>query len=214
VLAISVGRAHDFVDAPFAHRPVDGAGLTETATLGTSALDLDHGAVVYHIQVGHDGAHWRRRQWIDQPAQHARRRGRVRRFRSGQDPVGVVARGIQRGDVDAGYGGGADQKIAPLSAAPGTIGVDQLNQRLFAIADHDQIQEIGHRLRVEGAAAAGDHQRRVVAALGGQHGQAGQIEHIEHVGQVQFISEREAHDVESGEGPARFQAVERQPASA
>lgn len=52
---------------------------------------------------------------------------------------------------------------------------------LLAIPQHDDIDEVGDRLGVEGAVSADHHQGRVIVALGGVDGQARQVEGIEQV---------------------------------
>lgn len=74
--------------------------------------------------------------------------------------------------------------------------------------EHDGVEKIRQRLRVEGTRSAGDDQRGVATALGGAHGNAPEVEHGKHVGVRQLVLQREADDIEGverGEGLQRGQ---------
>ncbi len=92
--------------------------------------------------------------------------------------------------------------------APGFVGVDHVEDGLFALADDHSVEEGAHRFRVIAARAAGDDQRVGDAAVGGAQGDASQVEHGEHVGVELLVRQAEADDVEGGQRMARLQAVE------
>ncbi len=137
------------------------------------------------IEVGHDGP---------------LHRGVVGKARChGLKTLCIVARFEKRRDVDAFNAGPHFQKqftVARSGILPCEPGAGQFEHHLFAVADHDRIEKIGHRLRVAGARAAGDDQGVAGIAIAGERRDPGKFEHGEDVGVVQLVQQAEADDVE------------------
>jgi hypothetical protein len=88
---------------------------------------------------------------------------------------------------------------AALGAARGLPSGDHLGDLgddLFAVAQHDEVEEVGERLGVVGAVPARGHQRVLGAALGGPHRHARQIDAVEEVGVGQLGGQVEGEHVE------------------
>lgn len=85
----------------------------------------------------------------------------------------------------------------------------QLRQRLFAIADDEQVDEIGHRLGRVRQCIAGNDDRVLLAALIGMDGDLGQVQHRQHVGNADFVGQGEAHDIEVAQVAAALPAEQR-----
>ena len=71
-----------------------------------------------------------------------------------------------------------------------------LADRLFAVADHEGVDEVGHGLGVERAVPTDDHERVLGAAVLGPHRHAGEVEALEHVGVHELGGEAEGEHVE------------------
>ncbi len=133
------------------------------------------------------------------------------------DPaVGKVLHLVERRHVHAPRGARRSSRArrsSPQSAPPTPPGSpkpgfsalnadDDLADRehgLLAVAEHHDVDEIGHRLGVEGRVPAHDHERVQVAALGGHQRDPGQVEAGEHVGVAQLGGERDPDEVERAE---------------
>ncbi len=128
----------------------------------------------------------------------------------------VVARREEGRHVDAGDPGQPGQQLAPArAAAPEPAGghrLCDLDGHLLAVAHREAVEEVGHRLGVEGARSAAHHQRIVLAALGRQQRDAGQVQHGQHAGVGQLELERHPEHVEGADRRARLEREEREPA--
>ena len=173
--------------AAFAHRPVDHAGMAEPAAPGTAPGNLHGQPVVDGLGKGHHLP--------------GRERGRVEVGHNGlvhpvlarDQAVGtaVRARGEIFRDVDARHGGQTGQQF-PARTSIGLArghGLHDRDQRLLAVAQDHGVEKRGHGFGIEGAAAAGDDQGRVLAPLGGPKRQSGQIEQIKDIGVAQLMGE-------------------------
>ena len=67
---------------------------------------------------------------------------------------------------------------------------------LLAVAEHDHVEEVGQRLGVVGAVAAGHDQRMLGAPVGGAHRHAGQVDAVEQVGVDELGRQVERQQVE------------------
>ena len=165
---------------------------------------------MHRLQEGHDGARERRRQLLDDAALDDRRRGPIDRFEGGEMAGAVVPRLVEGGDV----GSRQRQQVAQARGAgraralPAARQIGQLDDGLLALAQHEGVDEGRERLRVEGGAAARDHDGVVLAAVARARGDARQVEHVEHVRVGQLVLQGEAEDVEFAQGVARFEAPE------
>ncbi len=71
---------------------------------------------------------------------------------------------------------------------------------LFAVAQHEGVDEVGERLGVVRTVAAGDHQRIGTGPVRGVQWEAGQVDEVQHVGVDQLGREVEGQQVECGRG--------------
>ncbi len=89
-----------------------------------------------------------------------------------------------------------------------------LAHHLLAVAEHEAVHEVGQRLGVEGAVAAGHHDRVVDGAVGGPHRHPGQVDEIEHVGVDELGRQVEGQHVEVAGGQVVLDREERDPGRA
>ena len=132
-----------------------------------------------------------------------------------RDRVAVDGAGALVGDlVERGHVGAGDarQRREDLGARgarvaqAAVLGAD-LHQVLLALADEDGVDEGREGLGVVDRRAAREHERVVLAAVGGTQGDARQIEGLEHVGDGHLVRDVEPHRVEGGD---RRRPLERQ----
>jgi len=72
------------------------------------------------------------------------------------------------------------QQSLPAAVAPvGLQHFDHLGKSFFGLADKVEIDEIGHRFRVEADRATGRNQRIIFVSFGREQRNPGQVEHIE-----------------------------------
>ncbi len=212
-------RVDDRDRVALAHRPVDHAGLAETAALGAAARDLDRHAVEDRLGV-------RQRRVVgereavdvgDPGALRARRHARIQR-RPDDHEAGL---GVDLGRVQLRH----VQRIALGQAAQALAAGDtgatqrrrlehQRRQPLLGLADEERVDERRQRLGVGRGRPAGDHQRRVVAAVGGAQRQPREIQQVQHVGVGQLVLQRETDHVERRQRRRRLERQHRQAALA
>ena len=138
------------------------------------------------------------------------RGGRVGGIEGGEVAEVVVAGLVEGGHVDTRHReqvaqtGGAGGALA----LPDTHEVGKLADGLLALAEHEGVDEGGKGFGVEGAAAPGDDDRVVLAAIAGAGGDAREVEHVEDVRVGQLVLEGEAEEVEIAEGVVRLEAPE------
>ena len=82
----------------------------------------------------------------------------------------------------------------------------------FAVTDDERVDEVGERLGVEGAVAAGDDERGVVPGRCSAHRDPGEVDAVQHVGVDELGRQVEGEDVEVGGGPVGVDREQRQPA--
>ena len=88
-------------------------------------------------------------------------------------------------------------------------------ERLFGVADEEEVEEVRERLGVERTGAAGDDQRPTAAfAVGAAARNAGDVEHPEDRRVADLVLEGEADDVEVAYGQLRLEREERQAGAA
>ena len=95
------------------------------------------------------------------------------------------------------------------SALPFAHAVRKLDDRVLAFAEDEGVDEPGHRLGVEGAAAPGNDERMLLRAVGGKERDAAQVQHVEDVRVGQLVLEGEAEDIEFVQRTAILQAPEK-----
>ena len=93
--------------------------------------------------------------------------------------------------------------------------LDDLPDELFALPDHDDVHEGRDRLGVREGAHAPHHDQGVVGRpVRRPERDAGHAEQPERIDEVAFVGDREAHEVEVGEGAARLEGERRGPRAA
>ena len=128
--------------------------------------------------------------------------------RDGRHGAVVVIGHIVKGrDIDTVQSGSGAEKIglAPALAAGAAVELHQLHGDVLALAQADQIDEVGQGLGVVHGGAAGDDQRGQAGAVRGVEGDVGQVQHIEDGGKGHLVANGEGHNVIVGDGVAGFQ---------
>ena len=185
------GHGFQKAGVPLPDGPPDHARLAETAPARAAPGDLEREAVVDRLHQGDDGPPrpGAAVEVGDDPLPHGLPRrmqgGRVHALDAGQpgEPLPPVQFPLLRGDE-----------------GPGDFGDD-----LLPLADHEGVDEAGHRGGVEGAGAAGDDQRVLLGPLFPPNRDPRQVQHVEDIGVAEFVLEREADGVEALQRRARFQ---------
>ena len=198
-----------------AGRAVADARLAEAAAARAAAEELEHDAVVHDVHVRHDGmldrdsiVHITDDALVDD--------GLGRLNKRAQGPVValfVVLRLVERRHVDARDIEQALQKAlaaaqTPLSL-PGHEGVRHFDDCLFALADDEEVEEVGNRLDVVDARAAADDKRHRFAAVLREERDVRKVEHVEHIRVDHLVLEREADEVEVRDLRLRLERKER-----
>ena len=73
-------------------------------------------------------------------------------------------------------------------------------KNFLSLADVEQIKEVSHRLGIVGARSAADHQRIVLASLGGAERNFCQIQHVQHVGVAHLVLQGKAEEIKAIQG--------------
>ena len=134
--------------------------------------------------------------------------GRTVAGRDGRHGAVVVIGHIVKGrNVDAVQLGSGAEKIglAPALAAGAAVELHQLHGDVLALAQADQIDEVGQGLGIVHGGTAGDDQRGQAGAVRGVEGDVGQVQHIEDGGKGHLVANGEGHNVIVGDGIAGFQ---------
>ena len=190
----------DLLLRAFAHRPGDHPRLAEPAAPGAAPEHLDVEPVVHHFDERHELVLGVR------PVAEIGDRALVDPFgdvgEAGADlgdEGAVVLDRVHGGHVDAGDRGQLPQH--PLAGGtagplPGRDHLGDLADGLFAVADHEGVDEVGHGLGVERAVPADDDERVLGPAILRPHRDAGEVETLEHVGVDELGGQAEGDDVE------------------
>lgn len=199
----------------FPDRPVEHAGLTETAAAAAAAEEFQDGPVVDDVDVGYD--RFRREEDVFHIGNDAFldfcRRSRFSDSQALEVALCIVLGFIEGRHVVARLLGELLQE-ALLAARfpllfPGDDRIGQDLRRFFRFAQEKDVDVIGQGFGVVGTGTAGCHQGHVVAAVFGKERDAGQIEHVEDVGKAHFVLERKADHIEVAYRRLRFQGKER-----
>ena len=116
------------------------------------------------------------------------------------DERAVVIDLVHRRDVDARDRRELSQHAfagSTAGALPRRDDLGDLADRFLAVADHERVDEIGHRLGIERAVPTGHDDRVLGATVLGPNRDAGQIEALEHVRVHELGGEPERHQVEA-----------------
>ena len=129
---------------------------------------------------------------------------------AGEHAFVVVVVLIEGGYVDPPDLGKAVEQIFPRRSCrlPGFVGVDDVVDDLFPLADDKGIDEGGHGFGVEGGMTTRNNQRVLLGAVRGEEGDARQVQQIQGVRVQGLIGQGEAHDVEGPHRVLGFQSVE------
>ena len=195
---------------------VDHVRLAEAAAPPAAAHDLDRRAVVHRLHVGHHG-HRREGEvhHVRHPLLDRQGGGTGQRDDGAHRPVRTVLHAVEGGDVHPlDPGGGAQEGLPgrpPAGAPQAVVRLQQLGDRLFALADQEQVDEVRQGLRVGGVAAPGEDDGIVRPPLAGQQGHPGQVEDVQHVAVAELVGQGEPQQVEvpqrRASSPARRGAV-------
>src|SRR5207245_584944 len=99
---------------------------------------------------------------------------------------------------------------AAALALPLADEVDDLDDRLLAVAERVDVDEVSEGIGIEGTGAAADDERMRIGALFGEHRQAAEVEHVEYVCVGALVAQREADRVELRERVTGLEAPERE----
>ena len=102
----------------------------------------------------------------------------------------------------------------PTAVLPGADDLGDLRDDLLTVADHEEVDEVGERLRVVGAVPAGADQRMLGAAGLGPHRHAGEVEAVEDVRVDELGGEVERDQVEVAGRAMRVDREQRQAVAA
>jgi len=194
------------------HGTINGAGLTEATPFGAAARNFDGDAVVHDVAVRHENV-CRERVVVD--VFHDRafdRKGRD--IASGDDfkaGFGIDLGVVQRRYVHAFHLRQLDQNIAPRQ--PGVAQFDKtihdVRKGLFAVADQDRVEKVGHGFGTEGTRPTADHQRLCGFPFFAVARNATEVQHGQNVGVFQLVLERKANDIEFVERHLGFDGHQR-----
>ncbi len=198
-----------------AYRSGDHARLTEAAPTGAPAEDLDVEPVVDDLGERHelvagvgplgeigDGALLDDRRHIVES-----------RLDRGEATVVGEAHVVHRGHVDARDLGQRPQHgfAAGLAGTlPAAHDLADLGDHLFAVAEHEEVDEVGQGLGVVGAVSPGADEQVIGATVGGPDRTASEIHTVQDVGVDELCGEVERQDVEVGRGTVGVDAEQRQ----
>ena len=187
------------------------ARLAEAAAAHAAAEQLQIHPVVDDLRAGH----YRVRGIVDavQILHYAlgdglRRAGEALELR--KRAVGVVNRLVQAGHIHALDLRRLQQEVA-LAPALVTRALEQaqhLHVGLLALAEHHEVHERRHRLRVAAACTPGKDQRHQLSPVLAPHGQAGHVQHVQHRAVGHLVAYGEAQHVKFADRVAALQRVE------
>ena len=146
------------VHRSFPNWAVDHTCLAEATSSGTSPHNLDNCPVMDRLHERNKIVH---RIWgaVQIPDNALPYRYGAFIAHNGQSPVLLLRhRGKQR-NVYSLYISHFAQEFLPVRIFVSFVTVHDLHDNLFAVSDDEEVDEIGYRLRIEGAGAAGDDQR-------------------------------------------------------
>lgn len=201
-LESSLCNVQNVIRVEFAAGAVPDARLAEPATLGATAHHFDAKTVVHESHVRNqvlDGVVLRIHHGDELPA-HAVRcgvgaGGGGRRHNRAEFAFDDFAHARYVNAVDfrqiCENFGTLEVRLAPLAYA-----LHEFENHLFAVANHEGVKKVRHRLRVRHRRAARDDNRVFFLAVLLPGRNPCKFQHVRDVREVQFRLERNAHDVE------------------
>ena len=210
------GRGDNRLHAAEADRMLQGTALAEAAAPRATPHDLDGDPLVNAFdeaaRSGPGGSAAASRSCTTAGSIAGGTSSRVGRNPAGR-PSGIELRLVEPRHVDigqcrgqAGQGGRSIEPGLPHFQPQ----VAHRRQGLFAVAQHEGVDESGHRLGVGRAGAAGQNQRIGHGSRLGRQWNSAQIEHRQHVRRAEFVLQAEADDVELPQRRETLQADQRQ----
>ena len=203
-----------------AHGAVCHARLTEAAAACAAAEKLQHEAVVHDAEVRHDGLFQKGRgiEILDDAPIDLRRSRLIEDAKPREHAPRIVLGRVKGRHINSRNPRSAAQETAPAVQAtlllPGNQGVAHLDDDFLAVAEHEEVEEVGDRLRIVYARAAADDEGLLVRALRRMERQPCEVKHVERVRDEKFVLQREAKDVEGRNLLEGFERKERDAAAA
>ena len=87
---------------------------------------------------------------------------------------------------------------------------EERRERFFAVADQENVDEIGHNLRRRGGGASGDDERNFERTVDAPKRDAGEVEHCQNVRVTKLVLERKTEEIERGERGKGFERINRE----
>ena len=205
------GGFDDLLHGPHANGQTREARLAEPTTVGTTSHDFEHDAFVnalaHRHERGRDGRRLAHRSDVGvlDTGRHIISQGSQPRVAA----VGVILRLVEsrrvgRRDL---LGGGEDNLLSPgVGGLHRSNDFHQFAQGLLAVADEEDIHEVGQRLGAVGQGIPADDDRIILAPVGRPQGDAREVQHGQHVRGEHLVGEREADDIEVADGGATLPA--------
>ena len=146
---------------------------------------------------------------MDHPLDHRLRRA-FQRGDGGDGTVFMIRNVIKRGNIYPLYLRRRPEEpgLVPVFPLGPAVEVHQLRQKLLALADEGQGDEVRHRLGVVHGGASGDDQGGQAGTVLRPQGQAPKVQHIQHGGIGHFVAHGKADNVKLPYGVAGLQGVE------
>ena len=196
IMDLSRSQIQDLFLAALPHRAIDHAGLTEPAPSGAPAECLYDSAVVYRLDQGNDII----LREID--VLQVRNDGSSDRVRDifchsvlCEDPVFSVDRLIECRHINT-VDGGQFQKS--LSAGESLLlavcqGLQKVRESLLSVSDHEEVDEVRQRFRVECAGASGNDQWHGLIPVSSMQRKLRQLQHIKYIREGHLVLKGEPH---------------------
>ena len=175
---------------------------------------------MHDAEVRHDGFLQKRRcvEILGDSPIDLRRSRLVEDAKSREHACRIVLGRIKGRHVDARNPRSAAQEAASAVRPPRLLPCDQsvahLDDDFLAVAEHEEVEEVGDRLRIVYARAAADDEGLLVRALRRMERQPCEVKHVERVRDEKFVLQREAKDVEGRNLLEGFERKERDAAAA
>ena len=112
-----------------------------------------------------------------------------------QSAVLIIVHLVQAGHIDTGELCCLSEQSFPV-ALTGAEYLQKFEYDFFSFTDDEQVDEVGHWLRIKGTAAAGDYQGVRVVPLVAEQRDLSQVEHIQDIGVGKLIAQRKTDDIE------------------
>ena len=203
-------RRQHFLYRALPYGPRHHARMAKAAAPRAAPHNLNGGTVVHQLHKRNDEIGNGRRQHGHDGFQHF---GRCFRHVGGNcfhGAVVVVGHVVKAGHVAPLNLGDIAQLGFAVQMGGGTHRANNLQNRLFPLANHKDINEGGHWFRVVAGVPPGNDQRIAGVPVGRAHRQPGQIEQVEGVGVELLIRQADGQHIKVTDGMFGFQGEERE----